>query len=211
MKLTLTNAALVLALTGAAHAATISIDSILDLDVTVDPNAANTLSSGSGFTVRVGVYTGPALTTTATFASINSSFTEVGSLNLGTAAVSNYNGYFGTSSAISFTDADGVGGQNIWLWVTDGANINGVYEATGALAGDFQFKADAAIPNSGSIQFGGAAFDDWAIRLGTFTTGGVNAAYGGSYVLNTANPVPEPAVALLGAFGVIGLLRRRRP
>jgi hypothetical protein len=206
MKLTIANAALLMSMVGFASAATVSVNGYINVNFST--NAALTNTVDSSFTAYVGSYTGGALTSEATFATINSSWTNVGSYTFATAAAGSYNGSFFSPSNLVFTDALGLAGDNVWLWVTDGGNLNLVMQATSAAAGDFLFKADADIPNSGNLDISTGAFPGWTLALGTFTTGGVNASYGGSYVLNDA--IPEPSAALLGAFGAIGLLRRRR-
>lgn len=208
MKLTLKTAALVLSLTGMASAATIQAVAFVDLDFTTDTSSL-TNQLDNTYTAYVGVYSGGALTNESTFASINASWTGAGSVAFATGGAAGYNGYFDTG-ALAFNDALGITGSNVWIWVTNGSDQNLVMVAADGGVGDFQFKADGDIPNSGAVSIRDSTKGSWQLALGTFDSGGANAAYGGSYVLNTAVAVPEPATALLGAFGVIGLLRRRR-
>lgn len=207
MKLTIANAALIMSMAGFASAATVNVNAYIDINFAVgNVNAAN-LVDGS-YTAYVGLYTGGALDSlTASFSDINSSWTAVGSYQFATAAAGNYNGSF-KGDPLVFNDPLGVGGHNVWLWVSDGGLNNFLMQAVGAAAGDFTFKFDLDVPSAGNLDASQAALAGWNVVLGDFTTDGANAAYGGSYVLNTA--IPEPATALLGAFGVIGLLRRRR-
>jgi len=209
MKLTIANAALLMSMAGFASAATVNVNGYININFAVgDVNGPNLVDSS--YTAYVGVYTGGVLsTTTASFADINSAWTSVGSYQFATAAAGNYNGSF-AGSAIAFdTSVVLVGGQNVWLWVTDGGLNNFLMQAVNSSAGDFLFKTDGVdFPNSGNLAVSTAAIPGWNVVLGSFTTGGANSGYGGSYVLNTA--IPEPATALLGAFGAIGLLRRRR-
>lgn len=207
MKLTIKTAALVLSLTGMASAATISATAFVDVDFTTDPSDLSNQLNDS-FTARVGIYSGGGLDpATASAADISASWSEIGSVAFGTGAAAGYNGYFVTGD-LAFTDAGGFAGSNVWVWVTDGGLNNLLMQATGAGVGDFQFKSDGDIPNSGAVSIRQSTTGGWDLALGTFSAGGANAAYGGSYVLNAA--VPEPGVAILGAFGVLGLLRRRR-
>ena len=204
MKLTIATAALITTMSGFTTAATVNVNGYIDVNFSTNPALANTM--GSGYTAKVGRYTGGALTTTATFAQINATWTNVGNYTFATAAAGSLNGGF-KGNPLSFTDAAGLAGTNVWLWVTNGSSQNLVMQATTSAAGSFLFKADATIPNSGALDVSTAARPGWQLSLGTFTTTGTNSAFGGSYVLNT---VPEPSAALLGALGTIGLLRRRR-
>jgi hypothetical protein len=206
MKLTLTNAALLMSLSTFASAATVNVNGFIDVNFTT--NAALPSTLGSSYTARVGSYTGGALTTESTFAQINSTWTNVGSYTFATGPAAGYNGSF-AGNPLAFTNALGLAGTNVWVWVTNGSDQNLLMQAVGSSAGAFLFKGDAEIPNSGVLSIRQSALAGWQLALGTFTSGGANAGYGGSYVLNTA-VIPEPSAALLGAFGAIGLLRRRR-
>jgi len=206
MKLTLNIAAVVLSLSGIASAASIQASAFVDLDFTTDSaDLANQLDSS--FTAKVGVYSGAALTVTSTFTDINAGWTGAGEVAFASGAAVGYNGYFDTGG-LGFTDALGIAGSNVFVWVTDGANLN--YVMVAISGDDNTFKNDADIPNSGIVSIRQTTAGNWQTLLGTFDAGGANAGYGGSYVLNEAVGVPEPTVALLGAFGVVGLLRRRR-
>ncbi|MEO5712858.1 MAG: PEP-CTERM sorting domain-containing protein [Luteolibacter sp.] len=207
MKLTIATAALITTMSGFATAATVNVNGYINVNFTTNAAQASTL--GSGYTAKVGRYTGGTLLTTATFTEINAAWTNVGNYTFATAAAGSINGGF-KGNAISFADTAGLAGTNVWLWVTNGSNQNLVMQATTSAVGDFLFKADGDIPNGGNLAVSTAARPGWQLSLGTFTTSGANSTYGGSYVLNTAAVVPEPSAALLGAFGAVGLLRRRR-
>lgn len=201
MKLTITNALLVLSLTGLTHAATVNIESGLDDNWTLDASAPSTL--GNTFTAYVGVYTGGALTSTATFATINSSFNIVGSVAFATGGLSNgYAGYFSTGNLAYTDDAPVAGGNLISVWVTDGANLNAL------VTNSAEFPFDSDTVDSINLSVNTASAGDWTVVLGSYDAAATGNSYGGSYVLN--NAIPEPATALLGAFGVLGLMRRRR-
>jgi hypothetical protein len=204
MKLTKATAVFIMSMSSFASAATVNVNGYIDVNFTTNASQPSTL--GSSYTARVGQYTGGALTTAATFNTINSSWTNAGSYTFATGAAAGVNGSF-IGAPIVFTDALGLAGQNVWLWVTNGSTDNLLMQATGAAAGAFTFRADAEIPNSGVLSVRQSALPAWELALGTFTASGANAAYGGSYVLNV---IPEPSAAILGAFGAIGLLRRRR-
>ena len=207
MKLTIATAALITTMSGFASAATVNVNGYINVNFSTNPAVANTM--GSGYTAKVGRYTGGVLDTTATFAQINATWTNVGNYTFATAAAGSFNGSF-KGNALSYTDAAGLAGTNVWLWVTNGSNQNLLMQATTSAVGDFLFKADGDIPNGGNLAVSTAARPGWQLSLGTFTTTGTNSGFGGSYVLNTAAAVPEPSAALLGAFGALGLLRRRR-
>lgn len=156
----------------------------------------------SSFIAKVGfLANGTVLTSTDTFASINVNWTNAGNITFATGDTAGYNGYF--SGQVNFTDALGLAGKNIFIWVTDGGDNNYVGSFSSLL-----FKADAEIPNSTVAPINqaslGSAFNT---VLGSFNGAGANSATGGSLVLNN---VPEPSAALLGAIGALGLLRRRR-
>jgi hypothetical protein len=208
MKLTIANAALITSLSGFATAATIQVEAKLDVNFVT--NAANPSTLGSAYVARIGQYTGGALTSTTVFSDINSSWTNVGSYVFATAAAGGYNGFF-AGAPLGFNDAAGLANDNVWVWVSNGTNENFLMQAiSGAQAGDFRFKADGDIPNNGLLSIKATSVNNFSIALGSFTSSGANAGYGGSFVLNSAEVIPEPSAALLGAFGAIGLLRRRR-
>ena len=205
MKLKVSIAALVLSLAGYAGAATINAQALTDLDFTTD-NSDYAFAIDSTFTVNVGIYSGGALDNSADAATIGAAWQNAGSFAAAT-NTGGYNGFINTGD-LAFVDGDGFVGNNVWVWITgNGGDSNILLQALDSGAGDFQFKADADTPNSGVVAFFDGNQASWDIALGSFDAGGANATYGGSYILNT---VPEPATALLGAFGVIGLLRRRR-
>lgn len=205
MKLTLATAALVMSLSSFGSAATVNVNAFIDFNFSLD-NLPSTLDNN--YTAYIGNYSGGALTTSSLFSDINSAWSAAGSYQFATGAAAGYNGYF-IGNAQTFTDAAGLAGKNVMVWVTNGSNQNLLMKATGALAGDFLFKADAAIPNSGVLNIEQDASTAWNLELGTFSSTTANSSYGGSYILNTAIPEPSSA-ALIGAFGAIGLLRRRR-
>jgi len=156
------------------------------------------------------VFDGTALTANSVFSDINSHWTNVGSNTFATGgSIQGVNGWF-SLSAISYDSvATGLGGKNVWVWITNGTNGNLVMEATGAAVGNYLYKNNTDIPATTVLAVKGTAVNAWTLSLGTYTNTGANAGLGGSYVVNMA-AVPEPSAALLGAFGVLGLLRRRR-
>lgn len=207
MKLTSRIALLTIAATGLTSAASVSLTTSSNVDFTTD-SSSYTNALATGWTASVGYYTGGALSTTSTFDDINTGWVNVATVNFATAAlpVGGVAGWFD----IPTTSTDGspsstIAGQFVTLWVTNGSNGNLLMTSI-----NDKYKLDTAVPSSTSSAISAAQVPNWTVNLGTFTSGGVNASYGGSYVVNVAAPIPEPSAALLGAFGAIGLLRRRR-
>ncbi len=207
MKLTLKIAALLVASCGFASAAS-SITASCPLDMDFTTNASSlTNELTSTFVAKIGWYDGTALTTASAFADINAHWTAVGQAAFSTGSMAGFDGYF-NAPGLTYADTLGLAGKNVWLWVTNGAGDNLVMQATSATAGaGYKFHLSTDIPNTGAVQVDVAHKAGWTLALGTVTTGGANSANGGSYVLNV---VPEPSAALLGAFGALALLRRRR-
>lgn len=154
------------------------------------------------YTAKVGVLApGVVLTPTTTFAQIAPNWTNAGDIQFATGAAAGYNGFFDGEAV--FTDALGIAGKNVFIWVTNGSGFNAILENT-----TVQFLADAAIPNANSITIESQFIADYQVRLGAFNplaNGGV-----GAFEVNSADPIPEPSAVLLGALGALGLLRRRR-
>jgi len=207
MKLTLKIAALLIASCGLSSAATVSVACTTDADFTTNPvSFANELNST--WTARVGFYDGTALTTAATFSTINAHWTNVGSVAFATGGgAAGVDGWFSLSGASYDSVATGLGGKQVFVWVSNGTTGNLVMGATGAAAGSFTFKNNTDIPSTTISGVKASAVGAWNLVLGTYTATGANSAGGGSYVVNV---VPEPSAALLGAFGALALLRRRR-
>jgi len=159
---------------------------------------------GTGFTVHIGRYTGGNLATTATAAEITPLFIVLASAPF----VSGMNaGYVGVSDT-DYTDAQGYGNQPFAVWFTDGGNNNAIVTGFGVGGNPGNFPVDAAIPNNVPFFINVDNAPLLIYRLGSYSASGVTAGGGGEIVLN--NAIPEPSAALLGAIGVLGLLRRRR-
>jgi hypothetical protein len=156
---------------------------------------------GSGFTARIGLTSATSFSNTADFAAINATWTPVSadSITFQTSA-GNFAGYF--SGVFSYsTNA----GSPIVLWVSDGANNNFVARL------DVNFENSANAPfDSNTYDITSSTVADNTILLGSYSTSLVDGfdGAGGNLILN--NAIPEPASALLGAIGVLGMLRRRR-
>lgn len=153
---------------------------------------------GAGYVAKIG-FTDAVLTTTDTFSSILAGWSQGGDIAFPYAP--GYDGYFSGNAV--FTDAAGLAGKLVNIWVTDGGDNNFVMQHNLQT-----FKFDAEIPNSDTMDIRNSSIGSFTIKLGTLDPTGTNAAGDtGSLVLNN---VPEPSAALLGAIGVLGLLRRRR-
>ena len=124
MKLTLKIAALLIASCGLSSAATVSVACTTDADFTTNPvSFANELNST--WTARVGFYDGTALTTAATFSTINAHWTNVGSVAFATGGgAAGVNGWFSLSGASYDSVATGLGGKQVFVWVSNGTTGN---------------------------------------------------------------------------------------
>jgi hypothetical protein len=181
------------ALFTSVNAATISFDMAADT-LAVAPLTNAKLDPT--YTMYLGKYNNAALSQNPSFADINAGFTILSTTSfLGADGA----GYV-SSGDNTFTDAAGFSGAQLFVWFTNGTNQNALITGFGTI------PADASIPNS--VAF---ALDSTNAASLTYTVGhydaNINSASGGSVVLAG---VPEPSAALLGAVGVLGLLRRRR-
>jgi hypothetical protein len=180
MKKLITLAAAVASL-GAAKAATIT--------VTAGFNAANdidvTLNGAppATFTVAVGSWDG------TTFTQFGTAVTDTGSVN----------------GAFTATGPTEVNNDVIFVYVGIGAGVNTV-------AGSGQWALFRTATNTAFPSDVTNALASSTVQFHNATAGNVVLAAGNNhqYTGNTVNFVPEPSAALLGALGVVGLLRRRR-
>lgn len=186
---------------GISSAATVAAGNFVDVDFRT-PFIDGGLALNAGYIAKIGFMApGTVLTPTSTYADILPSWTNAGDITFASGATAGYNGYF--DGTVGFTDATGLAGKNVFVWVTNGSNFSTVLENTTT-----QFLADAAIPNANTITISSAKLAQYNIHLGTYDPAGNGGT--GSFVVNNAAPIPEPSAALLGALGVLGLLRRRR-
>jgi len=184
---------------GLASAATYSVISSY-VDTSFKSSAGAFLDSS--YTAYIGV-TSAVLTNADNYATINAGWTPVSAAAIAfQSSAGGYAGYF-TGTYTYSTSA----GQPIVLWVTDGANQNFVATLGQVFANPLAAPFDN---NTFDIKYANHT-SGVTIKLGSFAEGtdGFNGT-GGNFILNNATPVPEPSAALLGALGVIGLLRRRR-
>lgn|GEM_PF-1694698 len=156
----------------------------------------------STYTAYFGTYTGGALSPAATFGLIDADFEILTSQAFSTGGVNGSDGYV-ILPLFSFTDADGFGGDPLYMFITDGGNRNAL------LTGFGNIPADADFPNTIAYFIDASNVAALTYTLGSYDAASPNlAGSGGNIILN--NAVPEPSVALLGALGVLCLLRRRR-
>jgi len=203
MKLT-TSLIMFAALATSAFATSVSFNLATDISVV---NAPAGLLLDNTYTLYVGTYTGnPAtLASSTTYATINASFTAIpsGSIAFATGGAAGYNGWAAINSSAFVNDAL-YGGKPLYAWISNGSNLNAVLTGFGNIPnnGDVPNSLDAGIDLTGIAGL--------TKVLGTYSAAGTNLNAPGSGVIVLNNAVPEPSAALLGALGVLGLLRRRR-
>jgi len=157
----------------------------------------------SGFTAYIGTTSATEFSTTDDYASILATWTSTSNTAVAfSTSAGDFDGYFTGTFTYSTQP-----GQVIVLWVTDGADQNFVAKI------DQVFANDANAPfnsNTYDIQF--SLIDDLDIMLGSFAAGtdGFGGTGGNLILNNSAEVIPEPSAALLGALGALALLRRRR-
>lgn len=151
-------------------------------------------------TAKIGLLAnGTTLSSTSDFAFINAAWTNAGNIQFANADVNNTAGVF--EGQVDFSSATlGLAGADVYLWITNGSNLNLVLRYNGEL----NFKGDGEVPNVTTLSLEESTF---TTNVGSLLLGAYNDA-GNTYVLN--NSVPEPSALLLGALGMIGLVRRRR-
>lgn len=178
---------------GLASAASILVGN-LEVQFTTSTNAI----SSSTPTINVGwIDTSTADLTTSS--GVSGAFLSAGTFAGGYGGDSSYNGLW-ASTQLNFTDSTGLAGRNAFIFADFG---NGDFSL---IESNVQFLADSAIPNSNTLDVTAAGLSAFTIHAGTQSTGG---ALSGT-TIQAIESVPEPAVALLGALGVLGLVRRRR-
>lgn len=158
-------------------------------------------------TIQVGwIDTGTADLTT--LAGITAGFQSLGSFT------ANYGGVYDGVWAPTQVTHDNVNGGlnfnptglNVFVFATSGIDF-GLVELT-----DVQFLDDNAVINAQAYDITSAKFGNatYTAHAGAFDGGGGSGAGGLADGYNLVAGIPEPSVAVLGALGVLGLLRRRR-
>lgn len=176
----------------------------IDFSLATDTGAAtdSDVALNTSYTLYFGTYTGGALGPTATFTDINSSFDILTSVQFASGAAAGANGY-ALIPAFVFDDTAGFAGDPVYVWFSDGGDNNAL------LTGFGNIPADADVPSSVSFFLDSSNAAGLTYVLGSYDPASPNlAGSGGNVILN--NAIPEPSVALLGALGVLGLIRRRR-
>jgi len=188
MKKATTLLAFLVAMSGAATAASLTITAAEDTSF----NLGGTLL-GSTFSVTGGWYdVGQGLD----FASISAGFISAGSVAFPYGGDANFNGYVSGVTPLFDSTVLGLGDKNIMWFVTDGSTGYALLEDTVNT-----FKPEAAIPNTSTTVMNSGLY-------GTFTQHATDPS--SSVASIGLIPIPEPSAALLGALGALGLLRRRR-
>jgi hypothetical protein len=212
MKLKITS--VLLALTGMSFGATITLSSVgSNYDGTDDYGillANGTPVAQNAGLARVGIFT--TLTDTqvsdlaalGSYETLNASFTSIFSDNftgINTAFGPNPGFVSGSITGYAVTNPN----ESLYVYITSGSDL-GLFKSSQVLV------ADPVVPpeNTYAISFGS----------GTAVIGGAGPSYSVPYTGIATGPkdvnsyqlvtIPEPSAALLGALGVLGLLRRRR-
>lgn len=182
-------------MSGAAQAATISVSAGLSSQGLFFYEG-DTLLTSTNYYVGVGLFDvgtstfnffGAAALDGNTNNKANGSFTATGGTEFNSQII---NVFVGTGNSIANS------GDN---WVVFKTNANTAFPANVAVAGTTNFAL--TLPSGLTILGKGNEADG-------FFSPTISPGTGGGYYQFTA--VPEPTAALLGAFGVLGLLRRRR-
>lgn len=201
-----------------AHAGVVSQTNISSLagDIVVTDSAFNPLASGiaatgyftTGFDVA-------AAAVSQDFAALVSNFNILTSAQIGS-TVGDFGvdvaGFYGSS--VDYGAPGALLGSILYTMFGDGPSL-----ATSGAFGLVDFNGlaigpDTPLPDSNNATL--AASGGWNVLVGSV---GPNITIDGSAVLGAGNEsvsvgtfalVPEPSVALLGALGVLGLVRRRR-
>lgn len=165
---------------GAAKAATITLSAGFNAAADIEVTQNGAAVPG-GFTVAIGSWDG------TTFTQFGGSFTDTGSVN----------------GSVAATEPASVNGDVIFVYI----GIGPVNATAGGQWALFRTATNTAFPADVSSTLASAT-----VQFHNSTPGNVvlEASSNATFNANVVNFVPEPSAALLGAFGVVGLLRRRR-
>lgn len=157
----------------------------------------------TSYTAFFGTYSGGTLTTTSTFDDINPNFSVLTSQTFASGDAAGFDGYV-ILNQFNFTDLAGFGGEQLFVFVTDGANQNALISGFG------QIPNDGDTPNTLSVTLDSTLAPLLTYNLGSYDPSSPNSQSmtGGNIVLN--NAVPEPSAVLLSVIGSLALLRRKR-
>jgi hypothetical protein len=174
-------------ITLAAAVASLGAAKAATVTVTAGFNAANDIDvtvngvAPPNFTLAIGSWDG------TTFTQFGSSISDSGSVNGGFTA----------------TSPESVNSDVIFVYV----GVGPVSTAVGGQWALFRTATNTAFPSDVTSTLASAT-----VQFHNATPGNVvlEASSNATFNANVVNFVPEPSAALLGAFGVVGLLRRRR-
>lgn len=166
------------------------------IDISVGTSTESYLDNT--YTGHIGVFTGTA-GVNSTYSDINAFFTSLGSTTFASPAVSNEIGYI--DLGVVTYDGATYGGQQIYVWYTNGSNQNALITGFGT------FRSEVDVPASSSHTIETATIGSLTIITGSFNASGPSPYGGGMLRLNN---IPEPSTFLLASLGVLALLRRRR-
>ena len=168
------------AATGAANAATVTLAPGFGTGIIVTTDSVNT-----AYTVTIGGFEGGVFTQ---FGTASNNFTA------GTKLGGDY----------AATGPDTLNNDRVFIRIDIGGGRFGIFQATGTSPSGF-FPSDVT-----SAILSSSANVNNTSQLVIASSGGVQGvSFGSANNINFVT-VPEPSVALLGALGVLGLVRRRR-
>ena len=200
-----TTIAMLIAAHGMSNAATIQLSKGLSPGF----NATDTAGALVATTVFIGTFangTAPTIPGNGNYTSIISSFNIFGGgpgISIGSGSlITNATGITSTANPTLFN------GFTLYAIIANSSTLStatqfALVNNTGA--GTF-FPTDITTSNSASINFTTFTALQTVAGGGTTTTGTPNSIH----MINVVTAVPETSTALLGAIGVLGLLRRRR-
>ena len=175
----------------------------INLSITASEIQNNDGSSYSGV-IRVGVDAGnlTSISATSTLSDALAEFTQIGSVS------TNFPGFRSSTTIVADDTGNALGiaaGTQLYVIVGDAEDNFAVFtNAAWTLAA---FTSPPTPPNQVSVSVGPTSVNVGDIA--TFSASGANANASLSYY-QLGGAVPEPSFAMLGALGVLALLRRRR-
>lgn len=207
MKLTLL--VLVASVTSSFAASTVNIRNFTSTTAGLPiVNDAGAAVAANSYHANAGIFTTPINFATATFTDIRSSFVSLDNTHLTTP--SNRNGLF-TGQVFNGTLPGGFAAQPAFIVVSNNVNFaeatlfavfnNNVPFTAPDVAGNSSQQLDFVNPVN--VVFG-------TVRSVTTQPSNLTNANFANGVVMVSQNIPEPSAALLGVFGALGLLRRRR-
>lgn len=195
------------ALAASAKAATITVTNVdFGLTNAVVSEAGTAYANSTGI-IAIGVFSTltdldiSSATSVATLAGDFKTFGTTAQFGAGFGLAGTYQ--FETTGATP--GVDGFAG-NIYTFIGNGATLAASTEIL-VYKNESTFVAD---PGASDPALLSDTLDSGTLLLGGFNNYSEDIGLGPAPAYNTVNLIPEPSVALLGALGVFGLLRRRR-